>query len=304
MQQYTTVIKNILANNVTLEADDRVLVLSDRSTEPVATNFLEGLITNDVHAQLFVMEDRAKSGEEPTPEALEHIRTFDATFCLTKHSLTHTSARKEAVEDGKLFITMPGITEYILTEGAMTADYMRVERETVEVAKRITDAKAVIIDSGKGRHRLHVPVENRDGIPSTGVYLGKGVGGNLPSGEAYVAPVEYAVSGTLEVNGSIAGIGLVHDPVVLEVHGGRLERATGPLGARLLEMLGDGLGRQVAELGIGTNHAASIIGDILEDEKAYDTIHIAFGSNNTFGGTIAAGVHIDCIVAEPRVEWV
>lgn len=304
MQQYHAVVRNILANNVTIDAADRVLVLADRSTEPVASKFLDGLLANDVHAQLFIMADREKSGEEPTPEALEHILAFDATFCLTKHSLTHTSARKQAVAAGKLFVTMPGITEYILTEGAMTADYVRVERETIEMAEKITRASAAIIHSGGGAHRLRVPLEGRDGIASTGVFRGKGVGGNLPSGEAYVAPVEYAVSGTLEVNGSIAGIGLVDEPVVLEVREGRLESASGSQGARLLEMLGDGLGRQVAELGIGTNHAAGVIGDILEDEKAYDTIHIAFGSNNTFGGTIAAGVHIDCIVAGPTVEWV
>lgn len=304
MQQYHAVVRNILANNVTIDSGDRVLVLADRSTEPVASKFLDGLLANDVHAQLFIMADREKSGEEPTPEALEHILAFDATFCLTKHSLTHTSARKQAVAAGKLFVTMPGITEYILTEGAMTADYIRVERETIEMAEKITRASAAIIHSGGGAHRLRVPLEGRDGIASTGVFRGKGIGGNLPSGEAYVAPVEYAVSGTLEVNGSIAGIGLVDEPVVLEVREGRLESASGSQGARLLEMLGDGLGRQVAELGIGTNHAAGVIGDILEDEKAYDTIHIAFGSNNTFGGTIAAGVHIDCIVAGPTVEWV
>ena len=279
-------------------------MLSDQSTEDVAMRFLGGLCANDVNAEIFVMEDREKSGEEPTPEAVAQIHMFDATFCLTKHSLTHTSARKDAVADGKLFITMPGITEYILTQGAMTADYARVERETIDMAQRITDATAVIIHSGGGRHRLYVPVKDREGIPSTGVFRGKGIGGNLPSGEAYVAPLEYAASGTLEVNGSIAGIGLVDEPLVLEVSDGYLDRASGPFGARLLDMLGDGLGRQVAELGIGTNHAAGIIGDILEDEKAYDTVHIAFGSNNTFGGTIAAGVHIDCIVANPHIEWV
>lgn len=295
--------KNILTNNVDLEASDRVLVLSDHSTTPVASQFLAGLRANGVDAEIFIMADRAQSGEEPTPEALERVLEFDATFCLTKHSLTHTFARKRAVDAGKLFITMPGITEYILTKGAMTADYVRVERETIAMARRITAASAVVIHSGDGRHRLRVPLEGRDGIASTGVFRGKGIGGNLPSGEAYVAPVEYAVSGTLEVNGSIAGIGLVDSPLVLEVQGGRLESATGPLGKRLISLLGDGLGRQVAELGIGTNHAAGIIGDILEDEKAYNTIHIAFGSNNTFGGTIAAGVHIDCIVANPHVEW-
>lgn len=39
----------------------------------------------------------------------------------------------------------------------------------------------------------------------------------------------------------------------------------------------------------------------MEDEKVYGTIHVAFGSNNTFGGTISAGVHIDGVVNKPDV---
>jgi len=77
--------------------------------------------------------------------------------------------------------------------------------------------------------------------------------------------------------------------------------ASGKQGAQLLALLGDGLGRNLAELGIGTNYKARIIGTILEDEKAYDTIHVAFGSNHTFGGTVNAGVHIDCVTKNPEI---
>lgn len=66
-------------------------------------------------------------------------------------------------------------------------------------------------------------------------------------------------------------------------------------------MLGTGDGRNVAEFGVGTNDKARITGNVLEDEKVYGTIHIAFGSNNTFGGVVAAGVHIDCVVKSPTV---
>ncbi|REJ11588.1 MAG: aminopeptidase, partial [Bacillaceae bacterium] len=70
----------------------------------------------------------------------------------------------------------------------------------------------------------------------------------------------------------------------------------------LLKLLGEGDGRMLAELGIGTNYAARITGNILEDEKAYNTIHVAFGSNHTFGGTIKADVHIDCVTKNPTIE--
>lgn len=77
--------------------------------------------------------------------------------------------------------------------------------------------------------------------------------------------------------------------------------AEGPTGSRLLATLGDDDGRMLDEFGIGTNHKARIIGVVLEDEKAFGTIHVAFGSKATFGGTIQAGVHIDLIVNEPDV---
>jgi leucyl aminopeptidase (aminopeptidase T) len=295
-------VANIISQNVPVHEYERVLVLTDNTTAPVAEEFIAGLRAHGVEPSVHQMIDLSKSGEEPPKEAVEAIRSADLVFAMTKHSLTHTSARKQANAQGIAFVTMPGITSTMLTEGAMTADYARVEAETLAMTARLTAASLVRIRTGLDRV-LEVPVAERHGIASTGVYRTRGTSGNLPSGEAYIAPDEGKASGLLEVNGSIAGLGLVTEPVLLTIEEGRLVDATGDTGNKLLDLLGDGPGRNVAELGIGTNHAARVIGNILEDEKAYKTIHIAFGSNDTFGGTVAAGVHIDCIVIEPRVEW-
>jgi leucyl aminopeptidase (aminopeptidase T) len=99
----------------------------------------------------------------------------------------------------------------------------------------------------------------------------------LPSGEAYIAPIEGFSEGAIEINGSIAGIGLLKESVILTIQQGKLIQASGEDGNKLLELLGDSEGRFLCELGIGTNHAARVIGNILEDEKAYNTIHVAFG---------------------------
>ena len=57
----------------------------------------------------------------------------------------------------------------------------------------------------------------------------------------------------------------------------------------------------LCELGIGTNYAARLIGVILEDEKAYQTVHIAFGTNVGFGGNNQADCHMDGIIKNPTL---
>ena len=60
-------------------------------------------------------------------------------------------------------------------------------------------------------------------------------------------------------------------------------------------------GRNIAELGIGINPAAMLIGVILEDEKVGGTIHIALGDNSTFGGDVSVDLHLDGIITKPKV---
>ena len=100
----------------------------------------------------------------------------------------------------------------------------------------------------------------------------------------------------------IAGIGKLSSPVLLTIENGRIAKAEGTAADELLRILGTGDGRLVGEFGIGTNDKARITGVVLEDEKVYGTIHLAFGSNHTFGGTIDAGVHIDGVVMNPKVS--
>ncbi|TWT03644.1 aminopeptidase [Planomicrobium sp. CPCC 101079] len=302
MSNFQETVSRLISQNFSVDKMSSVLVLSDNSTRPLGERFADALQLDGWNVERHVMEDRTKSGEEPPQETSDLMLNYDIVFCLTKHSLTHTMARKNANARGISVITMPGITEDMFLHGAMSADYTIVEKETNDMTQRLTVANSVVIRTGAD-HQLKITVAGRDGVPSTGVFKSKGASGNLPSGEAYIAPVEGASEGTIEINGSIAGIGLVTEPVVLTIRQGKVTDATGEDGKRLLELLGDGDGRYLCELGIGTNHAARVIGNILEDEKAYNTIHIAFGSNHTFGGTIKTNVHIDCVTKDPQIEW-
>lgn len=304
MSKFQQTVERILHNNFAFERTVKMLVLGDTSTSKLAQEFAEALQNDAWNAEYVEMLDRSRSGEEPPKEISEKWLDYDVVFCLTKHSLTHTLARRNANTQGVSIITMPGITEDMFLNGAMKADYSIVEKETIEVANKLTQAKSLTVTTGSNsQYTLFIPLEERLGIPSTGVFKKQAASGNLPSGEAFIAPNEYKAEGKIEIKGSIAGIGLLTEPIVLTIEKGRLIEATGEEGKQLLSILGNDDGRLLCELGIGTNYEARVTGLILEDEKAYNTIHVAFGSNHTFGGVINADVHIDCVTIQPVLEW-
>jgi leucyl aminopeptidase (aminopeptidase T) len=291
--------KNVLTNCLGLRSSESFLVVADDVKKELAEAVCEAGKLLGAETILMVMQEREKSGQEPPLAVSIAMANSNVVLCITEHSLTHTQARKNAVAAGARVATMPSITEDMFLEGAIKADYSKVKELTEQVTVLLTKGKLARIE--KGGYTLTFSLEDRKGIPSTGVYLNPGESGNLPSGEAYIAPVEGTAKGQILIDGSIAGIGKLDSPVLLTIEKGRIVNTEGDAGKQLLEILGDGDGRMLCEFGIGTNDKARITGVVLEDEKVYGTIHVAFGSNNTFGGTIAAGVHIDGVVKQPDV---
>jgi leucyl aminopeptidase (aminopeptidase T) len=223
----------------------------------------------------------------------------DVVIAPTKRSLSHTRARRAASEKGVRIATLPGVTEDVLAR-AMSADPREVGRLAGLTAKRLTDADAARITCDRGSD-LTLSIAGRRGEVDDGRLDAKGAFGNLPCGEGYIAPLEDRGDGKLFVDGSIAGLGVLEEPVELTVEGGRLVAATGEIGEQLLENLAAGGADTVAELGVGTNGRARASGNLLEDEKILGSVHVAFGSSAGIGGAVQAAVHIDCVVLKPEL---
>ncbi|WP_341348006.1 aminopeptidase [Paenibacillus sp. FSL H3-0469] len=290
---------NVLKDCLGVASGELLAVVADDDKRDLAESVYEAGKRLGAESMLLVMQPRSRSGEEPPAPVAEAMAKADVAVCITTHSMTHTAARKQAAAAGTRVATMPGITDDMFSHGAITADYGQVKALTEQVAALLSAGSRVRVE--KEGMVLSFSIDGRDGILSTGLYLNPGESGNLPSGEAYIAPLEGTATGQIKVDGSVAGIGALDGPMVLTVEDGRLIHAGGEHGGKLLDMLGDGDGRLLGEFGIGTNNKARITGVVLEDEKVYGTIHVAFGSNNTFGGVVAAGVHIDAVVMKPDV---
>jgi aminopeptidase len=253
-------------------------------------------------ATLAVMAERDSHAAEPPGPIAAAMLASDVVIAPTVQSLSHTAARKAASEAGARIATMPGVTEEMLAR-VMGADVEALRRRGGGICEALDAGAEARITCARGSD-LRLGLEARTSIVDAGDLSAAGAFGNLPCGEGFIAPLEGSGEGTLVVDGSIAGVGRVEDPVTLTVRGGHLIDATGAAGAELLELLtahGED-GTNVAELGIGTNEEAILTGNILEDEKILGTAHVAFGASAAIGGTVQVPVHLDCVVLEPTVE--
>ena len=292
---YEVAIKDCMA----VKKHETVLILTDDNKMEIGNKLYEVAKKYAKEAVLMVMEPRKVSGEEPPEVVAEAMKNFDVIICPTSTSITHTNAKINAVKNGARLASMPGITEDMFEEGGITADYDEVEKLTLKFTELLTKAKTAKII--KDEHTLEMSLEGRDGIPSPGVYRSPGESGNLPSGEAYIAPLENAVNGTMIIDGSMVGVGKLESPLYVEIQDGKLVKLEGEDAYKLQILFENPNNSTVAELGIGTNPAARLTGVILEDEKIYGTVHIAFGTNTSFGGVNKADCHLDGVIMNPTL---
>jgi leucyl aminopeptidase (aminopeptidase T) len=183
----------------------------------------------------------------------------------------------------------------------MSADMEGLRRRGGALAELLDRASEAHLSCPNGSD-LRLDLEGRAAIPDAGQLGERGAFGNLPCGEAFIAPA--GGEGTLVVDGTIAGVGIPAAPVRMTIEGGRLVEAGGEEGAALLGLLTPhgAEAASIAELGIGTNERAMLSGNVLEDEKILGTAHVAFGASAAIGGTVQVPVHLDCVVMKPDVS--
>lgn len=292
--------ETIIENALCLKDDEQLLIVTDDTTKKVGMLFYKAAKAMGRSVGIIRTPDLDNDGQEPGPLVAAAMKAADVALCATCKSITHTNARIDAAAEGTRVVTMPGITMEMLDGGATCADYREVERRTAELTEMLTAAKTARIE--KDGHTLTLGLDGRNGVASPGVYREPGASGNFPSGEAYIAPVEGSCEGSTVIDGSMVPVGKLEHPIIAYIENGGLVEIDCEDDHDELDILFEtDENSMVAELGIGTNEAAKLCGIILEDEKLYGTVHVAFGTNTSFGGTNKAACHFDGIILEPTL---
>ncbi len=281
---------------------ERVLVVTDEPERVIGYALWQA--AKDLESEVFLVEilPRKTNGAEPPPEVAELMKRVDVVLCPTSKSLTHTDARRNASEAGARIATLPGVSEEIMVR-CMNADYHAIAARTFALCAMLEKTRVVRVKAPAGTDVV-LPIEGRHAHASSGIFRERGQWGNLPTGEAYLAPLEGRSEGVVVVDGSMASVGMMHDPIRIVVRNGFAEEISGGSEAKKLVELLEPHGRDarnVAEFGIGTYDKAILTGNILEDEKVMGTIHVAFGDNKSMGGSVRVASHLDGLIREPTV---
>jgi leucyl aminopeptidase (aminopeptidase T) len=276
-----------------------LLVVVDPGTRTIGEALRDEGAAAGADAALAVMDVRATDGTEPHRSVAAALAACDVYIAATSKSLSHTAARKRATDAGVRGATMPGVTEDMLAR-VMAVDFETMRARSDALAALFSRATSARLTCPLGSD-FTLDLTGRDGMSDNGDLTAAGAFGNLPCGEAFIAP--------LGGNGQIAAIslaplGISDEPAKLTIREGRIVDASGGVGPQYLELLkahGEP-GTNLAELGVGTNDRAQLTGNVLEDEKILGTVHVAFGASAGIGGTVSVPIHLDVVVADANLE--
>ncbi|MFC1631463.1 aminopeptidase [Candidatus Omnitrophota bacterium] len=278
---------------------EHVLIVADDTTERLAQTFYKAAQKEKIDCLLLKIPPLKMHGQEPPKEVAAALKVTDIAILLTAMSLSHTKARKLAcTKYGTRIASLPGITEEICNR-SLELNYTKLKKRVKKAARQFNAGKKLEIYTNKGTE-LTMSIQGQAGFSDHGLYTWPGAFGNLPAGEACIAPCEGTTNGRLVIDASAPLVGRLKRPKEIIIKDGLIQNMPIQAIAKAIKPLGK-CALNVAEIGLGFNPRAKVTGNILEDEKAERTGHLAIGANISFGGKVSCPCHLDFVFFNPRV---
>jgi len=288
---------------------DNVLIVADTLTDPL---IWEGLAASafelGAEPTVTIMTPREYDHAEPPGPVTEAMNHADWIVLVPrKYWLGHSRACVEAQRTGHALICMEQTTVEMLSDHA-GADYDLVQAIGDKIAPIMNAGKRIRVTSDAGTD-LEASIEGRLSIPiaARAFHQGPTFCCAFPDGEVAICPVEGTAEGTAVFDVIMHMLGPLRSPVSLTFTKGRLVDIGGGADAgrlrETIETYGDENTPNLAEIAIGTNPFAQVVGIIRSDKKRLGFVHMALGSNTDMGGTVSSRVHLDMVMSGASL-WV
>ncbi|MDI6814325.1 MAG: aminopeptidase [Desulfitobacteriaceae bacterium] len=296
-----------ICNLLAVTAGDNVVIITDTKVDPSIAEMLYAVVQERGAVPIkIVFPPMQVHGQEPPDSVVAAMQACDTAIIVTSKSATHCLGTQKAAQKGVRVASLPEMVPDMLRRGALTADYEKVSAFTWRLCELLAGAKTCTVVTKQGTD-ITLDLGGWKVLPhaDTG-YIQKGSIGNLPAGEALIVPVPGSANGrvVVDITLSCATPGTLEEPVTLMVKDGIVTDVQGGEPAKGLLALFDRYGynaRNLAELALGTNDRARVIGNVLEDEKVLGTAHFGIGNSTSIGGNVYSEIHIDAIFGNPTI---
>ena len=243
------------------------------------------------------------------PEEIKNlVKKYDLVIAMTEYSATSSLMPLCTQKNITLRCASMPMVERSMEYTSLTADYTKIKRYALRLEKLLEDVVSADITFSTSDH-LILDLRNRKPLADLGECIQPGQAINLPSGETCIAPYE-AEEGEKKLFGKSKSNGILpvrydNELVKCIIQENRISKIIGN-GKKAEEMKRffneKKCRRNIAELGIGCNPNAVVIGNILEDEKV-PGLHIAYGMSSHIGGKIDCDMHQDiCYPKKAPIE--
>ncbi|RDE07701.1 aminopeptidase [Pelagibacterium lacus] len=290
-----------------VQPGEYALVVTDMRQDPALAQALaSALAVAGANVQIMTTDvAKSDSGAVPAPVAAA-MRAADVVFTPVSVSLTHTEAVREACAGGTRVVALTQWSAEMMMGGGIDADFAAIEPRVREMARIWDEGETVAVTTAAGTD-LSLDIRGRLGTPhaKTGI-VRRGEFHPVPDIESPVSPV--TAEGVIICDASIPylGIGVLDEPVCVNVERGKVTSITGGHAARVVREQWEAFDNpnvyNIAEIGIGMNPHCRLIGLMLEDEGVASTCHIGIGTSITLGGTVTAPCHYDFIMHDPTIS--
>ncbi|MBW2305471.1 MAG: aminopeptidase [Deltaproteobacteria bacterium] len=300
--------KRIVEYNAGVKPGEKVLIITDFSEQIPHAQALAGAVWQaGAEPIISIIVPRKTPGQEPPELVAESMKKADVILLPLSISITHTPALKAALGEGARAIVLTDITDGLMNEGGIKADFEEVKPLCEKVAKLLTDTNFVTLTSPRGTH-LTMSLEGRKGNAHTGLAREPGTASTVPDIEANISPVEESAEGVFVADGSIPyyQIGVLREPVVFTIKKGKVAKIEGGDQATTISNMmaaqNNPLVYNLAQLAFGLNPKCKMSGLTLDDEGVYGTAHIGIGTSIVLGGEVMASMHFDAVMWKPSLE--
>jgi leucyl aminopeptidase (aminopeptidase T) len=309
----STISKALFDASVEAGGETTIVVQPTKSQLDFANQTVLGALRTDPDVLISISKE--KLGKDAV-SIKEPIKAGDNTY---DHYFNYLLGEKKARS-----FWSPSVTLDIF-ERTVPLDYEKLRLDCARIKEVLDRGEMVHIDAAGGTD-LDIGIRGRLAKSDDGDFSEPGKGGNLPAGETFISPELASSKGKIVFDGSIAsdkGIIIIEKPIECEVdaglvtaiHGGEEARRLRDTIQRARERTAEFVDQgklpkdeldhymtntgNLGELGIGLNPKATIIGNMLEDEKVYGTCHIAIGAN--YDNDAKALIHLDGLIRSPTI---